>query len=549
MTNQIEPIIKYRGAILPEKILPRLLVHDYSFVKEQKMGYYFSYETPHFQFHVVDRFASFPLFYYIRKGKLYVSEKISDIISYLPEIKFDATGYYTTGGLLKGERSERTPFEGIKRLMPGHYITSKNGHISITRYWSFLDLKDCPFQGTYEESCEELGYLIQQAVRRSYDFAPDAALHFSGGLDSGSIAALTCQLSDQPRRAYTYVHPDAPLNHDYYESGFIDKYKKHFPNLEITYFSKLSKVKKNIAIFPDAENWYTLSLNKTEFTVIKEAINEKKKYIFTGLGGDELASYGHGFQNVRYSIHNDQQAKLYMKWIIHEKRRLKGKLKILLGKIQVSRADAMHAYKLGRIIGERKFWYTKQFQSAASEVFQLPTISLYLFPSSYTYRLETLNRAFFTIRSDRWNFMGRKMGVDYLHPLLDADLVTFCATLPRSFFRNRKHREMIKTALAPYLPNDLLIGGKRPSMLKPPISEATLLDDSLFLQHSLKKMEKTFASTVYDFEAVENQHSRIQNFLEKSTYKQKASLKSIEKWNRRVRMIIEKAMYLNNFFG
>lgn len=548
MDKNKNQIIKYRGGVIPDNIVPKLLAGDYSFLQEQKIGYYLSYISQNLEFHAVDRFASFPLFYTILNRKLFVSEKIDDLLPYLPEIKFDPIGYYSTGGMIKGDRTEHTPFVGIKRILPGHYLEYKNKKIKLQCYWKFTDLKGKQFQGTYEEACEELGYLIQQGVERCFKFAPNAALHLSGGLDSGTVTAFICQLSNVKRYAYTHLDINAPLHHDIYESGFIGKYQKYYSHLEILRFDPSAYLEEETTILLDANNWNGISHQFVEFSIAEKVKSQGGKYILTGLGGDELASYGHGGQNVWYSIYNDKQAYIYNKWILDKYYTWRNLLNIALGRGKSPFLDVFYSSQMDKAIYENKSWYTSSFQKRAKSSFCSPSISLFSSPSSYNYRLETLERSFFTVRSDKWNYIGRQYGIDYLHPLLDADLVEFSARMPRDFFRNRKNREMIKTALNGRIPPALLKGNKRPVFNKKDLECKSVLLQIGIVREKLKTLKGSFASLVYDYnnilELLDQYEKRV--MLTPASYSQ--TLGKVYKWLAYTNLVINRAAYLNHFF-
>lgn len=312
----LQPSLCYRGAVQAEKLIPQILEGDYSFIQEQKMAYYLSCSQQNFGFHIVDYFASLPLFYTIHKGVPIVSEVVDDLLPYLSEMEFNPAGYYYTGGLEKGGRSVHTPFKGIQRIPPGHYLEYRNGKTKLHCYWSFDSLKESPFQGTYAEACETLGFLIRQAVKRCYEFAPNAALHVSGGLDSGSIAAIICQLSSVDRRVYALLWEGTPLTENAYESGFISKYQSYYPQLKVhrLYPYSLKKEDWHVPILKEAGNWHYAHQESEELKICQHMQTENRQYILTGLGGDELASFGNMHQRMRWSVHNDDQAKLYLKW-------------------------------------------------------------------------------------------------------------------------------------------------------------------------------------------------------------------------------------------
>jgi len=543
--------IKFRGAIYHNKLISKILANDYSFLLKEKMGFNLSVFFEHFGFYAVDRFASFPLFYIIVKGKPIVSGSVDELIPHLQNVKFDAVGYYGIGGLFKGERTDRTPFEGIKRIPPGHYLEYRNGTVKLHCYWAFVHLKGQQFEGTYNEAVEELEYLFCQSVKRTHDFAPNMAVHLSGGLDSGSITSIICQLSNEERLAYCLNSTNAPLDNDRYESGFISKYRREYPHLNVKHFDYTKHFTDNPEIFMEAGNWHSLSKNNVECAVLTDANTRGKKYIITGLGGDELATYGHGFQNVSYSIHNDRHAKFYLNWIIAGKRKWKHQAGILLGRIgnETNKLDAILFSQMNSSLNDFKQWYTKKFRTEAATLFNLPVISLYGYPSSYNYRLETLDRSYFTVRSDKWNYWGAKNGVDYLHPLLDADLVDFCASLPRNFFQNRSHRELIKTALHKQLPPSLLMGTKRTLFSKrTDISRQSIRNNISIVQEKLYPMLDSFAGTVYDYKKMYKQLEKYKGYLNFFAETNEQTYLSIETQINYFKGFSTHGIYLNHFF-
>lgn len=540
-------VLQHRGAIHPAKVIPLIQRGDYSFVEQQKMGYHLSYSTAQLGFHVVDRFASLPLFYVMHEDKPIVSEVVDELLPYLSTVTLDPIGYYSTGGMEKGERSHRTPFKGILRIPPGHYLEYKNGQTNLHCYWAFTHLKGKAFQGTYEEACEELGYLIRQGVQRCYEFVPNTALHLSGGLDSGSITAIICQLSNQARSTYAILKEGAPLLHDRYESGFLGKYQQHYPQLQIAYSYNFDSIKRSQERIAGAGNWHYCSQQNIEIDFCQDVQAKGKQHILTGMGGDELASYGHGFQNVGYSLHNDRQAQLYMDWKIGRLRRWRFRAKALLGK-DGNVMDSLRSTQMTKLIANAAYWYTPAFQKAAAEWMERPPISLYWYPSSYDYRLETLDRSYLSIRSDIWNFIGRTYGITYLHPLLDADLVDFCARLPRHFFRHRGHREMIKTALKNQLPADLLQGTKRPGYYKGTLEAATIRQQVKKTQDSLAAYHTTFAASVYDYQKMSQVLAKFEKQLQGLPDSHQQTLAGIRRWTGTVGRLQWKGDYLNTYF-
>lgn len=537
--------IKYRGFVNTDYAQSCVQNRDFSFVNNQKLGYYFSYEENEFQFHVVDRFASFPLFYIKKAEQLIVSEHINELVEHLPEKAFDPIGYYSTGEVLKGERTDHTPFKGIKRILPGHYIIQEKGKISIKCYWSFSQLQKRKFQGTYEEATQILRKLLKQAIKRCHDFSPDCALHLSGGFDSGNVAALLSKESNTKHQAFVYTVNESTQDNEENEFLFINKYLKHFPQLNINKILIKERIPEIEDLIDDAGNWQGFTSKSWESYILRKANEFHIKYILTGLGGDELSSYGSANQHHWFTVQDDFMTKFYQK---ANKAKYLTKF-VIKNLIKPNKRHNWFVYNIIDITTKDHFWYSKKFINQTAHFLNKPTLGPYFLPSGYKYRLQILDRSYFTVRSDFWNYQGNKYNIDYIHPLLDADVVDFCASLPISFFKNKPTRNLIKSALKNELPDELLLGNKRPWPKKKPYSSDELVNmcEKTILKY--KGYVGSFANSVYDIKNIIKTLQRIQKELTDSTPHDQSPPLAFERFLKYSKRIINKCTYLNSQFG
>lgn len=153
-------------------------------------------------FLVRDRLGIKPLYYFDRGDSLlFGSEEKSLIVGGAPaEFNFE-----TLEELLyfKYVAGDRTPFVGIKRLLPGHYLIWRNGKAEIRRWWNLHDrvreirgnspsVPSAWFEETFDGAVK---------LRRISDVPVGVML--SGGLDSSSIAASLSRDSVQGMASFT----------------------------------------------------------------------------------------------------------------------------------------------------------------------------------------------------------------------------------------------------------------------------------------------------------------------------------------------------------
>ena len=106
-----------------------------------------------------------------------------------------------------GYEPEATVFQGIRRLLPGHWLAFEAGRLNISRYWQPEQLPKLilPDDTAYEEAFLEV---YNTAVAACLHSTRPIAATLSGGLDSGSVCALASrQLAERGQRlcAYTAV--------------------------------------------------------------------------------------------------------------------------------------------------------------------------------------------------------------------------------------------------------------------------------------------------------------------------------------------------------
>ena len=135
-----------------------------------------------------DRLGVKPLYYSLQPDGLYfASEEKSLFMAGVPA-EFDRSTW-TELLLFRYVAGERTPFSGVKRLLPGHYLTWQDGKLEITRWWNLAErvqgLRDRLaldphewFRATFDDAVR---------IRRIADVPVGVLL--SGGLDSSSVAA------------------------------------------------------------------------------------------------------------------------------------------------------------------------------------------------------------------------------------------------------------------------------------------------------------------------------------------------------------------------
>ena len=147
-----------------------------------------------------DRLGIKPLYYTEVGGKLVFGSEIKAVLEHpnvpraMNPLAVDAylTLEYVPGPL--------TMFEGIHKLMPGHYILADKNGIKIERYW------DVEFGGSdlsEEEALSRLETILDETVASHLMADVPLGALLSGGIDSACVVGLMSRHCSQPVRTFT----------------------------------------------------------------------------------------------------------------------------------------------------------------------------------------------------------------------------------------------------------------------------------------------------------------------------------------------------------
>ena len=142
-----------------------------------------------------DRYGIKPLYYSLNKNFFSFASEQKAIIShpsFKKEMDFPALmEYFTFQNIL----TDKTLLKGIKLLQPGCYLNFNNSNkiIKIKKYWDFK-FNEPKIKLKKAEYIEELRFLFKQAVKRQTVSDVELGCYLSGGIDSGSITAVTSEI-------------------------------------------------------------------------------------------------------------------------------------------------------------------------------------------------------------------------------------------------------------------------------------------------------------------------------------------------------------------
>jgi asparagine synthase (glutamine-hydrolysing) len=129
-----------------------------------------------------DRLGVKPVYYTNHEGALFFASEEKALFAAGVSLRFDP-GVWEELLCFRYVAGERTPFVGVKRLLPGHYLLWKNGAIQTRRWWNLAERADAIRGGLPRD--------ISLWYRETFDSAVDlrrisdvpVGVLLSGGLD------------------------------------------------------------------------------------------------------------------------------------------------------------------------------------------------------------------------------------------------------------------------------------------------------------------------------------------------------------------------------
>ena len=236
-----------------------------------------------------DRLGVKPLYYvHTDDGSLYFGSEIKTLLeacAVKPEINYAVLSDYLANHAPSGEE---TLFLGVKRLLPGHVLTWRDGALSIRRYWDVDFSKDEVVRDD-ETYIKQWSELFRESVRLRLMADVPLGMFLSGGIDSSAIAAVMSGMVSEPIKTFSVAFKEREANELEYARLVADAYKTNHHEIIVSpeqFFTALPRL-----VWHEDEPLAHPSSVALYF--VSKLASEHVKVVLTGEGSDELlAGYG-----------------------------------------------------------------------------------------------------------------------------------------------------------------------------------------------------------------------------------------------------------------
>jgi asparagine synthase (glutamine-hydrolysing) len=234
-----------------------------------------------------DRFGIKPLYYALHNGALFLASEVKAIFAAGVPARWDYEYFYqhATGPSM----SERTLFEGVHQVPPGHYLTATpGGGTKVLRYWEFQypSADELATSRRDERSyIEEFATVFEEAVRLRMRADVPVGCYLSGGLDSCSVLGFASRFSTSPIEAFTLTFDQAAYDEGEIAREMAQRAGANFHPIPI----KQSDIADNLAdAIWHSETLFSNGHGVSKYLLSRAVRNAGYKVVYTGEGSDEI---------------------------------------------------------------------------------------------------------------------------------------------------------------------------------------------------------------------------------------------------------------------
>lgn len=424
-----------------------------------------------------DQFGVKPLYYYQNGSNILFSSEIKAICaSPTFQSELDCKSLLSYIQFLWSPGS-RTPFQKVKKLLPGHYIKFNIEEQKQLNPQSYYEI---PFDGIYWQKTEAewidaLDEQLFNAVKRQLLADVPIGFFLSGGLDSSAVVAMAKRaMPDQRLVCYTVDSGNVGMESE----GFSDDLyyaQKVADHLGV----ELCKVKGDIDILQDFDKMiYHLDEPQADlaplhvYNICKQARKDGCVVLLGGTAGDDVFSGYRRHQALRY----ERYFRIVPKWV-------GGALKYIVRKLDGANPKVRRVKKVLAQIGSTPLDRCVGYFMWISHKTSLGLFSKKCQDNIGSYQpLHILKNTFSTVKDKsllnkvlmlelkyfltdhNLNYtdkLSMAVGVEVRVPFLDKELVEFSTKIPPELKMNGVNTKyLLKKVMERYLPHDVIYRSK-----------------------------------------------------------------------------------------
>jgi len=411
-----------------------------------------------------DRFGIEPLYYQIDNNRIVFSSAIAPILRYRKlggDLNFASVSKFLLFGY---NPSLDTFYKNIYKLRPAHTMrVGRNGTPDVSRYWK-LDYSEV-LESDEKRIGEELRELLRTCVARRMDDEP-YGVFVSGGMDSSSVLGFASQLRDMQPRTFSYRCKGESFDESPYARLMAESTNSIHD--EIEYSPEDVLCMSDITAGMD-EPFCDVGINIATY-ILGKAAEGAVPYVLTGDGGDELFASHPVYEADKIARFVDPVPGLIKKPLFSLARLLPDSDQKKNLTVKLKRFAESMAYPPELLSHRWRIYYQPSDLKAllSDDAWDsIKNVDLYKDMTDRNAEIRDvsfLNRSLYSDYNTvmdfylRRNDINRRFGVETRYPMLDHELVEFCAKIPlslkiRGWFDTKY---IFRMAMEPVLPHRIV---------------------------------------------------------------------------------------------
>lgn len=380
-------------------------------------------------------------------------------------------------------------FEGIRSLLPGHFLEVRDGQIQEKVFWDipYPDAGDYPEKGEAQWT-EEFYDVLQRASRRRLKADVPVGLYLSGGIDSAAVAALVADTEDIRGRVFSIGFKERA----YDETSRTKRIADHL-GLETNFLVYLqTKLAQDLPrLLYHAETPLLIS-ESVALMALSGLASKHVKVVLTGEGSDEALGGYHYFRWEAFKEYCGKRRvrKPLLRLAEHGLGRVLGRENPFFpGPEDLDWAEDVFGFYPAMML---QFFYWRRIRERvySREMLErqasLSDVDFIALPREEMRRWDPLNRSLYV--SSRIFMVGHLLGVhgdralmtnsvEGRYPFLDRKVQEFLATVPPHLkTRPRTAKYLLRLAMKNHLPRETVNRRKKP--FQAPIGTPFVGDDA-----------------------------------------------------------------------